>query len=272
LLLSNNKPFPGLHENEFLVLEGGHTKQFVKGKLKNITFNTLSKDSGIKALNVGQKMYINILLDNNITVVSATGIAGSGKTLLPLAAAIDALDSKQIAKIYLTRPAVGPNGTGFKPGSSKDKVMGFMRPFISNLQTLLEATKSEQRKKLIKKLISEVNTDQKDLDSPMIEVLPLEEIGGITIENAWLMGDEFQNSDQELMMLVLGRMGKNSKIILSGDPVQTVNALGVTAHTNGLTILISQLLDQPLVGHINLEVCERSDTAALVGLFNYQQN
>lgn len=267
LLLSKNESFPGLYENEFLVLGGGHFKQYVKGQIKNITFNKLSDDSGINALNNGQRMYLNLLLNNATTVVTATGIAGSGKTLLPLAAAIDALALGKISKIYLARPAVGPNGTGFKPGSSKDKIMDFMRPFLDNLQTLLKLAKNKKRKDLISKLISEVKADQKDLVDPVIEVRPLESIGGVTIEDAWLLCDEFQNSDRELMMLVLGRIGKNAKIVLSGDLIQVVRGIGITTHTNGLTILISQLLDQHLVGHVHLETSERSETAALVGLF-----
>jgi phosphate starvation-inducible PhoH-like protein len=136
--------------------------------------------------------------------VFAVGPAGTGKTFLAVAAAVEALKKKQIRKIVLVRPAVeaGEN-LGFLPGDLQAKINPYLRPLLDSLNAILEF---DEMKRL--------------MEQDVIEVAPLAYMRGRTLSESFIILDEGQNTTVPQMKMFLTRMGENSKIVVSGDPTQ----------------------------------------------------
>ena len=161
-----------------------------------------AKGRPIKPKTIGQKSYIQSVLKNTITI--GVGPAGTGKTYLAVAAAVQAFRDKQVNRIILTRPAVeAGERLGFLPGDLQSKVDPYLRPLYDALFDMLGA-----------------ETYQKYLERGNIEVAPLAYMRGRTLDDSFIILDEAQNTSREQMKMFLTRMGFGSKVVITGDITQ----------------------------------------------------
>ncbi len=157
----------------------------------------------VKAKTAGQKRYVDAIKDN--TVVFGVGPAGTGKTYLAVALAVDALRKKTVSKIILTRPAVeAGERLGYLPGDLQSKIDPYLRPLYDALYDMLGS-----------------ETCMKYIERGTIEVAPLAYMRGRTLSDSFIILDEAQNTTREQMKMFLTRLGFNSKIIVTGDITQT---------------------------------------------------
>ena len=161
------------------------------------------KGRAVSPKTLGQKQYINLIKNNDITF--GIGPAGTGKTYLAVAMAVKAFKRDEVSRIILTRPAVeaGEN-LGFLPGDLKDKVDPYLRPLYDALFDMLGADRFN-----------------KYLERGLIEVAPLAFMRGRTLDNAFIILDEAQNTTKEQMKMFLTRLGFGSKAVVTGDLTQT---------------------------------------------------
>jgi phosphate starvation-inducible PhoH-like protein len=152
-------------------------------------------------LNDEQKEAKALILENPITVLK--GMAGSGKTLVPVQAALDMLFNKEVEKIIITRPTVAKEDIGFLPGDLKEKMDPWLAPIYHNLYALYSKDKID-----------------KELERETIEIVPFAFMRGRTFLNSFVIVDEAQNVTHDQMETVIGRLGKNSKMVICGDLAQ----------------------------------------------------
>lgn len=161
-----------------------------------------SSGTPIKAKTLGQKNYVNTIKQNSI--VFGIGPAGTGKTYLAVAAAVNAFKSKEVSRIILTRPAIeAGESLGFLPGDMQEKVDPYLRPLYDALGEMLG-----------------YENFHKNLERGSIEVAPLAYMRGRTLDNAFIILDEAQNTTAEQMKMFLTRMGFSSHIVVTGDVTQ----------------------------------------------------
>jgi len=201
---------------EILKTEGKLTKQTVRyaiqliyegqeDKIKELLDDAICVTSSgkvIKPKTLGQRRYINAIRDND--VVFGIGPAGTGKTYLAMAMAVTAFKNKEVNRIILTRPAVeAGESLGFLPGDLQDKVDPYLRPLYDALFDILGA-----------------DTYLKYMERGLIEVAPLAYMRGRTLDSAYVILDEAQNTTSEQMKMFLTRLGFGSKAIITGDITQ----------------------------------------------------
>jgi phosphate starvation-inducible protein PhoH and related proteins len=163
---------------------------------------TSEKKGGVTAKTVGQKKYVDAIRTHDVTF--GIGPAGTGKTYLAVAMALSALREGKVSRIILTRPAVeAGEALGFLPGDLYEKIMPYLRPLHDALHDMLPA--------------EEV---QKAMERAVIEIAPLAYMRGRTLNNAFIILDEAQNSTMEQMFMFLTRLGANSKAVITGDETQ----------------------------------------------------
>ena len=199
--VSNGKKLDkqGISYSLSLLLEGSEEK------IKELedTIILTQRGKAVQPKTLGQKEYINLIKNNDITF--GIGPAGTGKTYLAVAMAVKAFKRDEVSRIILTRPAVeaGEN-LGFLPGDLKDKVDPYLRPLYDALFDMLGADKFN-----------------KYLERGLIEVTPLAFMRGRTLDNAFIILDEAQNTTKEQMKMFLTRLGFGSKAVVTGDLTQT---------------------------------------------------
>ena len=170
--------------------------------LYSLTLQTSTRMPPVNPKTLGQKRYLEAIQDHDITF--GIGPAGTGKTFLAMTMAVIALKEEKVSRIVLTRPAVeAGEALGFLPGDLYEKLAPYLRPLHDALQDLLP--------------MEEV---QKHMDRGMIEIAPLAYMRGRTLNNAFIILDEAQNSTAEQMLMFLTRLGFNSKAVITGDPTQ----------------------------------------------------
>ena len=220
---------------------GNFIKQSINIKEKtNIHSSSLfqKEQYQIKARNPKQEEFLKLLDNPSISIVVATGPAGCGKTHLASLMGLKKLHEGAIEKLIITRPAVSVDEDhGFLPGSLEEKMDPWMRPIYDSLYHFYSPQK-------IRSLI----------DDKVIEICPLAYARGRTFENAWVIGDETQNCTITQMMMLLTRIGQNSKMVITGDLAQS--DLNVT---NGLSDLIKRL-DQHATGMSDIHKIHFSHT------------
>ncbi|HJN82817.1 MAG: PhoH family protein [Verrucomicrobiota bacterium] len=170
--------------------------------LYSVTLQTSPRKPPVNPKTLGQKRYIEAIQNHDITF--GMGPAGTGKTFLAMTLAVIALKEEKVSRIILTRPAVeAGEALGFLPGDLYEKLAPYLRPLHDALQDLLS--------------MEEV---QKQMDRGTIEIAPLAYMRGRTLNNAFIILDEAQNSTAEQMLMFLTRLGFNSKAVITGDPTQ----------------------------------------------------
>jgi len=214
---------------------------------------------GIRARNLGQQFALHYLLDDRVSLVTLAGRAGTGKTLLALAAALRLVLDEQsnYRRMVVSRP-VFPMGKelGFLPGSLEEKLGPWMTPIHDNLEQLLDLLNGNGRKAQNKL------SEQKLRQSGLLEVEPLSYIRGRGLPRQFFSVDEAQNLTPHEVKTIITRAGNGTKVVLTGDPDQIDNPY-VDAQSNGLSYVVDRVRDQPLSAHATLTKGERSRLAGL---------
>jgi PhoH-like ATPase len=208
---------------------------------------------GIKPRNREQNFVLDLLLDDSIRLVSVMGKAGTGKTLLALAAGLlRTVEEGAYSRLLVSRPVM-PMGKdlGYLPGSIEEKLDPWMQPIFDNLEFLLVAGGSKRK--------GGRGFDEL-MQSGQLQVEPLTYIRGRSLPNQYVIVDEAQNLTPHELKTVITRCGEGTKIVLTGDPYQIDNPY-VDSASNGLTVTADRLRGEPLVSHILLSKGERSELA-----------
>ena len=208
--------------------------------------------------NKEQRMALDLLLDPEVKLVSLMGGAGTGKTLLALAAALQqTLNENLYEKILVSRPIIPlGNDIGFLPGSKESKLASWMQPIFDNLEFLLGG--EEERKP---KSSSRLSTESL-MNSHKLDLEALTYIRGRSIPRQFIIIDEAQNLTPHEVKTIISRCGNDSKMVLTGDPGQIDNPY-LDASGNGLSYTVDRLKGEAVFGHVTLRKSERSDLAAL---------
>jgi PhoH-like ATPase len=203
---------------------------------------------GIHGRSAEQRIALEMLLDPEVGIVSLGGRAGTGKSALALCAGLEAvMERRQHKKVVVFRPlfAVGGQELGYLPGSESEKMSPWAQAVFDTLGALTSPA-----------VIDEV------LDRGMLEVLPLTHIRGRSLHDAFVIVDEAQSLERNVLLTVLSRIGANSKVVLTHDVAQRDN-LRVGRH-DGIVAVVEKLKGHPLFAHVTLTRSERSPIAALV--------
>jgi PhoH-like ATPase len=203
---------------------------------------------GVHGRSAEQRLAIDLLLDNEVGIVSLGGKAGTGKSALALAAALESvMERRQQKKILVFRPlyAVGGQELGYLPGSEADKMGPWGQAVFDTLSAICS-----------KEVIEHV------VDRGILEILPLTHIRGRSLHDSFVIVDEAQSLERNVLLSMLSRIGQNSRVVLTHDVAQRDN-LRVGRH-DGVAAVIEVLKGQSLFGHVTLTRSERSAIAALV--------
>ncbi len=208
---------------------------------------------GIEARNAEQAFAMNLLLDDEIKLVALTGRAGTGKTLLALAAALGKYESYK--QILLARPivALGNKDLGFLPGDAQDKVSPYMQPLFDNL-AVIKHSLSYQGKEV--RVIDELQKN----NQLVIEALAF--IRGRSLSETYFIVDEAQNLTPHEVKTIITRAGEGTKIVFTGD-IQQIDSPYLDAQSNGLVYMIDRMKGQDIFAHVNLIKGERSHLSEL---------
>jgi PhoH-like ATPase len=250
--------------NQFIVLEDeSDENQFVHGiydKEQNL-IRMLDPHSegvwGIYPRNLEQTFALEALLDDNIRLVTLSGAAGTGKTLLAIAAGLSkTTDDDEYQKLLVARP-IFPLGKdiGFLPGDLDEKLNPWMQPIFDNLELLLGGGVHSRQKRFSKSY-------QELINQGMLQVEPLTYIRGRSLPAQYFVVDESQNLTPHEIKTILTRAGEGTKIVLTGDPYQIDNPY-IDSENNGLTYVIDHFRDQKISAHVTLQRGERSELATL---------
>lgn len=227
------------------------------GLIKTLNFNGQDLIWGIRPRNLEQSLAIDLLLDDDIKVVTILGSAGTGKTLLAIASGLKkTTDESKYHKLLVSRPTF-PMGRdiGYLPGTLEEKLNPWMQPIFDNLELLLGVTNSRKQKRFSQSY-------QELINQGFLEVEPLTYIRGRSIPNQYFIVDEAQNLTPHEIKTILTRAGENTKIVLTGDPYQIDNPY-VDSESNGLTYVVEKFKNESIAGHITLMKGERSALATI---------
>jgi PhoH-like ATPase len=246
---------PELLPNEYLILRGERKSALAvyDDELNLIRHVDKVPAFGITPRNAEQTYALDAILNDSIRLVSLSGKAGTGKTLLALAGALKR--KKSYRQILMARPivALSNKDIGFLPGDIQSKLDPYMKPLYDNLGVIQHAegeTKNSQVSRLLedKKLVIE----------------PLSYIRGRSLVNTFFIIDEAQNLTPHEIKTIITRAGEGTKIVFTGDIFQ-IDHPYLDSHSNGLSYLIEKMKGQRLYAHINLTKGERSELADLAG-------
>jgi PhoH-like ATPase len=240
--------------NHFYILKGKKTVLgFYNSQTQQLEKITEQPVFNIFPKNVEQAFAINALLNPDIKLVTIQGNAGTGKTLLALAGALE--QRKYYRQIFVTRPIVplSNKDIGYLPGDIKSKIDPYMAPIWDNLKFIKDQYADDE--KMQAKLDELVANDK-------ISIAPLAFIRGRTLSKIFFIVDEAQNLTPHEIKTIISRAGENSKFVFTGDIYQ-IDTPYLDAESNGLSYLIDKAKEHPLYAHITLQKGERSELANL---------
>lgn len=250
-VLGKEKPM----KNHYYILKSGKKSVLAFFNSANGMVEQVEKRNayGIKPRNAEQAFAIHAVLKPEIKLVSMQGVAGTGKTLIALAAALE--QKREYKQIYLARPIVplSNKDIGYLPGDIKSKLNPYMEPLWDNLK-FIQNQYSENDKEYSK--ITEMVQNEK------LVITPLAYIRGRSLSNICFIVDEAQNLTPHEVKTIITRAGENTKIIFTGD-IHQIDTPYLDAQSNGLSYLIDRLKDHELYAHVTLEKGERSELANL---------
>jgi len=216
----------------------------------------LSRDIwGIHPLNLEQKCALDLLLRDDVKLITLIGQAGTGKTLLALAAGLKKVfDDGIYTRILVSRPII-PLGKdiGYLPGTKEEKLYHWMQPIYDNLEFLCQSTSGQG---------NGFETQQWIMESKKIEMEAVTYIRGRTLPKMYMIIDEAQNLTPHEVKTIISRAGQGTKVILTGDPTQIDNPY-LDKDSNALTFTVGKFKNYPIFGHVFLERTERSELAAI---------
>jgi PhoH-like ATPase len=241
--------------NEFLIMRNGSKSALAVHdttirKIKRIEKKTAY---GIHPRNAEQAFALSALLDRNIPLVTLSGKAGTGKTLLALAASLES--KRHYRQIFIARPIVplSNKDIGYLPGDINSKLDPYMQPLYDNLAVIQnQFSGKHNQNRRIEELLSEEK----------IVITPLSFIRGRSIVKVFFIVDEAQNLTPHEVKTIITRAGEGTKLIFTGDIYQ-IDHPYLDSQSNGLSYLIEKMKDQKLYAHINLEKGERSELSDL---------
>jgi len=253
-----------LYPNEFVIMEDKEdANQFVYGVFDphDGCVRMLDPHSegvwGIYPRNLEQTFGLEALLDDNIKLVTLSGGAGTGKTLLAIAAGLSKVtDEDEYQKLLVARP-IFPLGKdiGFLPGDLDEKLNPWMQPIYDNLELLLGGGAGTKHKRFSKSY-------QELINQGMLAVEPLTYIRGRSLPSQYFIVDEAQNLTPHEIKTILTRAGEGTKVVLTGDPYQIDNPY-IDSENNGLTYVIERFRTERIAAHVTLQRGERSELATL---------
>ena len=251
-VLGMEMPF---YTNENLILKNGSNSALAvyDGIRQSIKLIHSKTSYGIKPRNAEQTFALHAMLNPEIPLVTVSGKAGTGKTLLALAAA---LEKKQFYRqIFVARPVVplSNKDLGFLPGDVASKLDPYMQPLFDNL-TVIQNHFNEQH--------SQAKPIRELLEEEKIVITPISYIRGRSIVRVFFIVDEAQNLTPHEVKTIITRAGEGTKIVFTGDIFQ-IDHPYLDSQTNGLAYIIEKMKGQPLYAHVNLEKGERSELAEL---------
>lgn len=238
-----------LNENEYILSDGG---LFRKTGNKEKRLGKDKEIFGVRHRNVEQKCAIDALLNDDIQLVTISGRAGTGKTLLAIAAGLEkTVDEKKYKRILVSRPIVPMgNDIGFLPGDVNEKLGPWMQPIFDNIDQLFNTGEKKKGFDAYEELE----------DAGILKVEALTYIRGRSIPDHYIIIDEAQNLSKHEVKTIISRAGERTKIILTGDPDQIDNPK-LDSINNGLSYVIEKFKNERIAAHITLNECERSELA-----------
>jgi PhoH-like ATPase len=279
LVLSEDRPaFP----NQFFILKNRENpSQSALGRRQNdgVLVPLIHGDAdcfGIRARNKEQRFALDLLMNDQIPAVTLVGRAGTGKTLLAIAAGLQkVLDERVYARFLITRPIMPMgNDIGFLPGDKQEKIRPWMQPIYDNIEHLF--SNAQETKEIRNRLPAPVkggreNDDERFkslrvvehlIERGILEMEPLTYIRGRSIPRQFILCDEAQNLSPQMIKTIVTRIGEGSKIVFTGDPEQ-IDHPYLDASSNGLTYFVERFKGESIAGHVTLCRGERSALAEL---------
>ncbi|MEO6883982.1 MAG: PhoH family protein [Bacteroidia bacterium] len=254
-ILKKTKPF----SNHYYILKNGQKSVLAYYNPLNGNLQRVNKAAafGIEPRNAEQAFALDAILNPKISLVTIQGVAGTGKTLLSLAGALE--QKRNYHQIYLARPIVplSNKDIGYLPGDIKSKLNPYMEPLWDNLKYIKNQFNEKEKEY---KQITEMVENEK------LVICPLAYIRGRSLSNIFFIVDEAQNLTPHEVKTIITRAGENTKIIFTGDIFQ-IDTPYLDAQSNGLSYLIDRIKNQSIYAHITLEKGERSELANLANEF-----
>jgi PhoH-like ATPase len=241
--------------NQYLVMRNGSLSALAHHNRAAGLLERVSKRAayGVEPRNAEQIFALDALLRPDVQLLTLTGRAGTGKTLLALAAALE--QRRLYHQIYLARPMVplGNRDIGFLPGDVKSKLDPYMQPLWDNISVIRHRLSPESREH---KALAEMIEHEK------IAIAPLAYIRGRSLDHVFFIVDEAQNLTPHEVKTIITRAGEGSKVVFTGD-LHQIDTPYLDSQSNGLTFLVDRMKEQELFAHVNLMKGERSHLAEL---------
>lgn len=241
--------------NEYFILRnnGKSALGYYNPRTQMIELVEKSSAYGIKPRNAEQTFSLHLLMNRDVPLATLSGKAGTGKTLLALAAALE--QRSFYKQIYLARPivALSNRDLGFLPGDVDSKIDPYMQPLFDNLSVI--KNQFEENDAAYMRI-------QEMLDNKKLVIAPLAYIRGRSLNHIYFIVDEAQNLTPHEVKTIITRAGQGTKVVFTGDPYQ-IDTPYLDSRSTGLSTLIDRMKGQPLYGHVTLHKGERSELAEL---------